>query len=171
MKINNTEQQSIVIIKSDIAMQIFGEILANLCTEFKLTKCIIYLEGELGAGKTTLVRGFLRGFNYDKNVKSPTYTIVEPYCLNATYIYHFDLYRLANPEELEYIGIRDYLEQNAIFLFEWASHGKGFLPIPDLICQIDILDSNTRKITLKFTNSLSNKILPRIFEETQKHGI
>ena len=125
------------------AMVAFGGQLASITQGHGL----IFLEGDLGAGKTTLSRGIIRGLGHTGAVKRPTFTLVEPYEIGDIRAFHFDLYRLVDPEELEYMGIRDYFGQDALCLIEWPQQGAGFLPKADLT--ITISPHNTgRTLTL-----------------------
>jgi tRNA threonylcarbamoyladenosine biosynthesis protein TsaE len=92
---------------------------------------LIFLEGDLGMGKTTLVRGLLRGLGYSGSVKSPTYTLIEPYEFDGWRIYHLDLYRIADPAELEFIGLDELMEERAIVLVEWPDRAPGAFRNPD----------------------------------------
>ena len=118
----------------DASTQAIGKRVAKNCEP----PLIIYLSGELGAGKTTFARGFLRALGHDEIVKSPTFSLVETYQLENFTIYHFDLYRLNDPAELEFTGIRDLsAEAEAICLIEWPNRGGRDTPPPDLIINFE----------------------------------
>jgi tRNA threonylcarbamoyladenosine biosynthesis protein TsaE len=119
-------------IADEAAMLAYGASLAEAIAPDEL----IFLEGEMGAGKTTLARGILRGLGFSGHVKSPTYTLVEPYEFAASRVYHFDFYRIRAPEELEYIGLDDLLAERAIKLVEWPEKAFGRLPTPNRIIRI-----------------------------------
>ncbi|MCG7946525.1 MAG: tRNA (adenosine(37)-N6)-threonylcarbamoyltransferase complex ATPase subunit type 1 TsaE [Candidatus Thiodiazotropha taylori] len=123
--------------------------------------CIVYLVGDLGAGKTTLTRGFLRGIGYQGRVKSPTYTLLEPYELGSISCYHFDLYRLADAEELAYLGIQDLLTDDAVMLIEWPEKGQGGLPAADLLVKIEH-DGLSRQVTIEGASDRGSEIIQEI---------
>ena len=121
----------------------FGERLAA----YLPVRCTVFLEGDLGTGKTTLARGILRGLGHRGAVRSPTYTLIEPYEIGSRRLYHLDLYRLSDPEELDYLGLRDLIEEDAVLLVEWPERGTGALPPPDLRIRLDYLPDG-RRLTL-----------------------
>lgn len=110
------------------------------------SRLVVYLEGDLGTGKTTLVRGILRGLGHQGAVRSPTYTLIEPYELPGIRVYHLDLYRLGDPGELEYLGLRDLVDEASVLLVEWPERGLGALPPPDLRVAIDYLPEGRRLV-------------------------
>ncbi|MDH5649395.1 MAG: tRNA (adenosine(37)-N6)-threonylcarbamoyltransferase complex ATPase subunit type 1 TsaE [Gammaproteobacteria bacterium] len=120
----NVEQK----VASDSDMVKLGEKLSNAIN----TVQIVFLKGDLGAGKTTLVRGILRGLGYHDSVKSPTFSLHEQYVFGGLTVHHFDLYRLQEPEELEYLGFRDLLRPGNVFLIEWPERAQAILPDPDI---------------------------------------
>lgn len=102
---------------------------------------LVTLHGPLGAGKTTLVRGLLRGLGHSGAVKSPTFTLVEPYSFAGVDLYHFDLYRLIDPQELAFLGLRDYLDGKGVCVVEWADRAQGVLPLPDVDIMITPIET------------------------------
>lgn len=140
------------IVEGEANMLAFGAALAHkLPTD---QGCVITLHGDLGAGKTTLVRGLLQALGHTGVVKSPTYTLVEPYYLGGRDIYHFDLYRLGEPDELEYIGFRDYFSPNSVCLLEWPERGENYVPPADIKLFISISDTS-RSIIIFSKNEIN----------------
>ena len=125
---------------------------------------IVYLKGDLGMGKTTLARGFIQGLGHGGAVKSPTYTLVEPYELSGATVYHFDLYRLGDPEELEFMGVRDYFDGRSVCLVEWPERGAGFLPPADLVINIE-RDGLGRKVQLQAFSARGEGVIGSIERE------
>jgi tRNA threonylcarbamoyladenosine biosynthesis protein TsaE len=145
-------------LQDQAATEAFGGQLATACKGGGL---LVFLHGQLGAGKTTLVRGFLRASGHSGPVKSPTYTLVEPYTTAYGNLYHLDLYRLADAEELEWIGIRDLFEDESICLVEWPEQGAGILPEADLHIYLQVAGSG-RGIRVQAASPRGEQILRNV---------
>ena len=143
------------------ATEAYAQRLASCCLGRSLT---VFLRGELGAGKTTFSRGFLFGLGHKGNVKSPTYTVVEPYEINGMSVYHFDFYRVNSFEELEAIGIRDYFNDAAICLVEWPERAKDGALVADICIDLQYLETGSghdRKLTCKTSSSCGTEVVER----------
>lgn len=147
--VNKMQYSFTLALNNEDATQNLAQVLAQ-----HFTIGVVYLVGDLGAGKTTLSRYFLHALGHQGAVKSPTYTLVEPYNIHGKDIFHFDLYRLNDPYELELMGIRDYLDTpEALFLFEWPSKGGDEIPQADLIIHLEKSeDQLSRVATLSFSS-------------------
>jgi tRNA threonylcarbamoyladenosine biosynthesis protein TsaE len=138
------------IIIEESQMPAFGQHLGEVCQ----LGSVIFLKGTLGMGKTTLSRALVQGLGWQGKVKSPTYTLVEQYDLANAVVFHFDLYRLADPEELEFMGIRDFDAQRGLWLVEWPEKGAGLLPPADLEIELDECESaDARQVTISAHSS------------------
>lgn len=119
---------------------------------------LVTLTGELGAGKTTWVRGLLRGLGWRGSVRSPTYTLVEPYDVPAGRVYHIDLYRVGDGSELEVLGVREILAEPALCVVEWPERGAEVLPPPDL--EISLAHSGSaRTLTIRTGSAVGERLV------------
>jgi len=146
-----------LLIPDENAMREFGARLIGACEHGG----VITLSGELGTGKTTLVRGALQSLGVDSGVRSPTYTLVEYYPFEQFAVAHFDLYRLADAEELEYLGYRDYLNPQTLCLIEWPQRAEGYLSATDLAIELEY-DPRGRRLTLAAESDWGRELLSRL---------
>lgn len=146
--------------ESEQSTELLAAEIARSCLQLK-SSYTIHLLGDLGAGKTCFSRGFIKALGHQGSVKSPTYTLVEPYDIDDYKVFHFDLYRLSDPEELEFMGFRDYLQANVISLIEWPSKGEGVLPSPDLKLNIEFVDSG-RNIRAEALSENGTKLIQKL---------
>ena len=126
------------VLVDEAATERFGAAILSMLTKKYPSGALIFLHGNLGAGKTTFVRGILRGLGFLGAVKSPTYTLMEPYVLDNLEVYHFDLYRLQSPQELEFVGFDEILTGPGMKLLEWPQQGQSWLPSPDVDVYLEL---------------------------------
>ena len=152
-------------------MRAFGGALAGALLGVSGTAIVVAIQGELGAGKTTMVGGLINALGIAGPVRSPTYTLIEPYEAHGRHIYHLDLYRLADPREVEALGVRDLLLPDTILLIEWPERGAGALPEADLAIGIAYptsATSETRELIITAGTLAGERMLERFHPETVK---
>jgi tRNA threonylcarbamoyladenosine biosynthesis protein TsaE len=151
------DEQCLLLAPDEAAMVALGARLGAACEP----GLVVFLQGELGMGKSTFCRGLIQSLGHAGAVKSPTYTLVEPYQLGKLQLFHFDLYRLAAPEELEFIGIRDYFGDFSVCLVEWPERGLGALPPADLVITIG-LEGQGRRLAYAAATRQGRAVLARM---------
>lgn len=142
-------------------MRTAGRALGKALQHARGTTLVITVQGELGAGKTTLVGGLLNALGIPGPVRSPTYTLIEPYETGAVQVYHMDLYRLTDAREVEALGIRDLLTADSALLIEWPERGEGVLPPADLQIAIDYAEGESRRLSLTADSAGGRELLQR----------
>ena len=151
------------LVETEQAMQdLAAKIASSANSDHSNSGLVIFLSGDLGTGKTTFARGFIRALGFDGIVKSPTYTFVEPYNFTVgKTCYHFDLYRLADGEELEHIGARDYFDEQSICLIEWPEKAEAYLPEPDISCSFTVHERG-RQVKIVSLSEKGKSVMLRI---------
>ena len=153
-----TDEQCVISAPDEASMVSLGGKVAAFCKP----GLVVFLQGGLGMGKTTFSRGFIQALGHEGAVKSPTYTLVEPYQLGELQVFHFDLYRLTDPEELEFMGVRDYFGDMSVCLVEWPERGLGALPPADLEIHIE-REGLGRRLVLYASTGPGKLIVERLF--------
>jgi tRNA threonylcarbamoyladenosine biosynthesis protein TsaE len=156
-----TKEKFTIAAADEAAMVRLGARLGAVCEP----GLVVFLQGDLGMGKTTFSRGFIQSLGHAGAVKSPTYTLVEPYQLRDLDIFHFDLYRLGDPEELEFMGIRDYFGDLSVCLVEWPERGLGALPSADLVITIE-QEGRGRRLVYSAETGQGERILAHMRAES-----
>lgn len=154
-----------VALQDGAATEAAGEALAPL---LPMDGVVIYLQGDLGAGKTSLVRGVLHGLGHRRRVPSPSYTLLEPYNLAGRQVQHLDLYRIADPEELAYLGVRDL---SGAFFIEWPERGGKALPPADLVCRLSLPEAGGRLLEATGRSALGKKLSRQWSKALQTLGL
>jgi tRNA threonylcarbamoyladenosine biosynthesis protein TsaE len=140
--LHNPDVTAVFDLPDEAATQRLGQALAPLLT----SGMVVWLEGDLGSGKTTLVRALLRALGHTGPVKSPTYSLVEVYVISSLYFYHFDFYRFESPEEFLDAGLGEYFNDASICLVEWPEKAQGCAPPADLRCRFETVGSGRRVV-------------------------
>ncbi|MEM7100579.1 MAG: tRNA (adenosine(37)-N6)-threonylcarbamoyltransferase complex ATPase subunit type 1 TsaE [Pseudomonadota bacterium] len=140
------------VLQDETATVAAGAALGQALIERYDGSALVFLLGNLGAGKTTFARGLIQGFGHSGAVKSPTYTLLEPYELEQGVVYHFDLYRISDPQELEFVGIDEIIDGSGIKLFEWPERATDWLPDPDVTVELEVNEyaPNARNLTIVY---------------------
>lgn len=149
----------VFLLNHETETQQLAEKIAQHCPENK--RLIVFLQGELGSGKTTFARFFLKALGYPGSVKSPTYTLVETYQLPKYRLFHLDLYRLHTPREILEMGLYDEFDQAAIWLIEWPKHARALLPSADILCTFTLVDS-ARHVEIQSQTPSGKQLLQKI---------
>ena len=157
---NNSAIVKTLVWPDEAATTAFAQQLAAALTRAHngLNACIT-LEGDLGAGKTTLVRHLLRALGVQGRIKSPTYAVVEPYQVAAGAVWHFDFYRFSDPREWEDAGFRDIFASPGLKLCEWPQQAQGVMPTPDLSLHIEVTGDEQRRVTLRALTPAAEALL------------
>lgn len=149
------------ILKEEASVLALAKTLVSALEKSNINSLVIFLKGDLGAGKTTFTRGFLNGLAFHGTVKSPTYTLVEPYDLQGQLLYHMDLYRLQDEVALEEMGIAEYFQDEAYFLIEWPLENSRILPQPDWVICFQMM-AEGRKLNIQAMSEKGNVALQNI---------